>query len=291
MVTFVVSLLVLLLPLALIIFMTVLQIKHLLDALASGSGSFDLSAWGNSFLNWINHILAKLPGGYHITQHQVHDFLNQTLQSLARGFLNLLSSSISGISAFFVSAIIYVYLFVNILVHSDKLTSTLRNLNPLGAKASDIYLRRMGAMTSAMVRGQFVIAIVQGATSSIALWIAGLHGLFFFMLLLLTMLSIIPLGAGVVVVPVAIIMLLTGNIWGGVFVLLVHFLITNNEDNVLRPILVPKTARLNSALTILSVFAGVAMFGFIGIVIGPVVMITIVTTINMYLEERGSSSA
>jgi predicted PurR-regulated permease PerM len=50
--------------------------------------------------------------------------------------------------------------------------------------------------------------------------------------------------------------------------------------------MVPKEAKLNSALTILSVFAGIGIFGFIGIIIGPVVMIIIVTTIQVYLKSE-----
>ena len=57
----------------------------------------------------------------------------------------------------------------------------------------------------------------------------------------------------------------------------------SNIDNVLRPILVPREARLNSALMLLAVFSGIRMFGFWGIVIGPVLMIVIVTTISVYL--------
>jgi hypothetical protein len=56
-----------------------------------------------------------------------------------------------------------------------------------------------------------------------------------------------------------------------------------NIDNFLRPILVPRAARLDSALMLLAVFSGIAMFGAWGIVIGPVLMIVIVTTISVYL--------
>ncbi len=56
-----------------------------------------------------------------------------------------------------------------------------------------------------------------------------------------------------------------------------------NIDNVLRPILVPRAARLDSALMLLAVFSGITMFGFLGIVIGPVLMIVIVTTVSVYL--------
>jgi predicted PurR-regulated permease PerM len=59
--------------------------------------------------------------------------------------------------------------------------------------------------------------------------------------------------------------------------------VVTNIDNFLRPFLVPRDARLNPALMLLSVFAGIAMFGAWGIVIGPVLMILIVTTVDVYL--------
>ncbi|MDT5050379.1 MAG: hypothetical protein QOG75_6283, partial [Mycobacterium sp.] len=52
-----------------------------------------------------------------------------------------------------------------------------------------------------------------------------------------------------------------GNITGGAFVVLGHLVVVTNLDNFLRPILVPRDARLNPALMLLAVFAGIAMFG------------------------------
>ena len=74
-----------------------------------------------------------------------------------------------------------------------------------------------------------------------------------------------------------------GNIIGGAFVALFHVLVVTNIDNVLRPVLVPRAARLDPALMLLAVFSGIALWGFWGIVIGPVLMIIIVTTISVYL--------
>jgi predicted PurR-regulated permease PerM len=78
-------------------------------------------------------------------------------------------------------------------------------------------------------------------------------------------------------------MILFGNVFGGIFVIAWHLIVVTNIDNVLRPILIPRQARLDSALMLLAVFAGITMFGFLGIVIGPVLMIVIVTTISVYL--------
>ena len=160
----------------------------------------------------------------------------------------------------------------------------LKKLNPMGSDVTELYLKRAGLMTGAMVRGQFIIAVLQGFVGAFFLYVCGVHYFAFFWLIL-TALSVIPLGGGILIIPFGIINLLIGNYWQGLTLLLSHFLITTNVDNVLRPKMVPKEAKLNSALTILSVFAGIGMFGFIGIIIGPVVMIIIVTTLQVYLRS------
>jgi predicted PurR-regulated permease PerM len=138
-------------------------------------------------------------------------------------------------------------------------------------------------MVNGTVMGQFVIAVCQGVAGATSIYIAGFHQGFFLFAVLLSALSVIPLGSGIVTIPFGIGMILFGNVFGGVFVIVFHLIVVTNIDNFLRPILVPKAARLDSALMLLAVFAGIAMFGAWGIVIGPVLMIVIVTTISVYL--------
>ena len=105
----------------------------------------------------------------------------------------------------------------------------------------------------------------------------------------LTALSFIPLGSGIIVIPLGIGMAVFGNITGGIFVVVFHIVVVTSIDNLLRPFLVPKSAHLNPALMLLAVFAGLKMFGFWGIVLGPVLMIVIVTTISVYLAvDKGA---
>jgi predicted PurR-regulated permease PerM len=125
--------------------------------------------------------------------------------------------------------------------------------------------------------------LCQGIAGAASIYIAGFHDGFFIFAILLTLLSIIPLGGGIVTIPFGIGMALFGNVPGGLFVVVWHLVVVTNIDNFLRPILVPREARLDPALMLLAVFSGIAMFGFWGIVIGPVVMIVIVTTISVYL--------
>jgi predicted PurR-regulated permease PerM len=244
----------------------------------------NLSDLGDQSLQVVNKLLARLPF-LHITL--TAESLRKTMASVAQKagewFLHFVQDTAGGLFGAVTSAIIFLYVFVALLTNREKLLTLIRQLNPLGEDVTDLYLRKMGSMVRGTVNGQFVIALCQGVAGAASVYVAGFHQGFFVFAILLTALSIIPLGGGIVTIPFGIGMMFYGNIFGGAFVVLWHLAVVTNLDNFLRPILVPRDARLNPALMLLAVFAGIAMFGPWGIVIGPVLMIVIVTTIDVYL--------
>lgn len=276
-------------PVLLLGFVTFNQTTSLIRNVNDYIGGRDLSVVGTQLLDGVNATLGSVTNNsVTLELNDIQDYIGKAVSAAGKFLVSFLQSSIGGISSLITSILLFIYLFLAFLTHHRTLIRTFKQLNPLGDEISNVYLRRASLMTKAMVRGQFIIAAAQGITSAVILYIAGIE-LFALMALVLTILSIIPLGAGIIVIPIGIAQILLGNIWQGVIILVGHFLIISNIDNILRPILVPKEARLNSALTLLAVFAGIAMFGFLGIVIGPVLMILIVTTIEMYNQTNGSS--
>lgn len=272
-----------LLPAMVVILVTVSQLQTFIrdidQAISSNASLFD----PGTQLNRLNEALDDISGGrLEVSVEQVQEYGLQALSAIGEFFLNGLKGSVGSLTAIITNIIIYIYVFTALLIHRKQLIRVAKQLNPLGDEIADLYLQRAGAMTKGMVRGQFIIATAQGIAGAAFLYLAGLH-YFAFFALLLTAVSIIPLGGGIVSIPIGVIMLLTGNVGGGLLVLLSHFFIITNIDNVLRPHLVPATARLNSALTIIAVLSGVGLFGFLGIVIGPVLMILVVSTIEVYI--------
>jgi predicted PurR-regulated permease PerM len=271
-------------PATLFVLLAVVQITNMVESVAHWVGNTDLTSLGDRILQAVNEVLARVPF-LHITVTQ--DSLRRAMTTVAQhagqwglGFLKTAAGSAIGAVT---SAIIFLYVFVALLVNRDQIVTLVRKLNPLGEDVTDLYLAKMGAMVRGTVTGQFVIAACQGVAGAASIYIAGFHDGFFIFTILLTALSIIPLGSGIVTIPFGIGMALFGNVAGGLFVVLWHLIAVTNIDNFLRPILVPREARLNPALMLLAVFSGIAMFGFWGIVIGPVLMIVIVTTISVYL--------
>lgn len=272
-------------PLSLLVTVATFQVSRMLASLAAWAKTADLNALGDRGVSVANELLSRLPFETPlITPDSLRAPVVTAAQNVGEWLLRTLQGAAGGAIGFITATIIFLYVLISLLSNRAEVLMLVRRLNPLGVEVTDLYLAKMGAMVRGAVRGQFIIATIQGLLGALSIYIAGFHDAFFVIAIFLIALSLIPLGSGIVTIPVGIGMMIFGNVAGGVFVILFHLIAITNIDNFLRPILVPKEAKLDSALMLLSVFSGIAMFGFFGIVLGPVLMIMIVTTISVYLE-------
>jgi predicted PurR-regulated permease PerM len=272
-------------PLSLLVLLAVVQISAMVRGVSEWVSRTDLSSLGDRTLKFVNDSVDRIPflAGFDITPEMLRERMTTVAQHAGEFALTFLQGAAGGLAGALTGAVLFIYVFISLLSNHDRVQMLIRQLNPLGEDVTDLYLEKMGAMVRGAVFGQFVIALAQGIAGAVSIYIAGFHDGFFIFAILLTALSVIPLGGGIVSIPFGIGMVLFGNVWGGLFVIVWHLVVVTNIDNVLRPILVPRQARLDSALMLLAVFAGITMFGFLGIIIGPVLMIIIVTTISVYL--------
>ncbi|MDT5092515.1 MAG: hypothetical protein QOH60_1878 [Mycobacterium sp.] len=283
-VTLLAALLSVVIPATAFVLLATAQITQMVRSVATWVHTTDLTALGDRTLKWANDLLAHVPFLHiTVTQDSLQHGITTVAQRVGQWFLQILQTTAGSLVGAITSAIIFLYVFISLLVKHDKVITLIHQLNPLGDEVTDLYLAKMGAMVHGAVKGQFIIALIQGVAAAGSIYVAGFHEGFFIFVILLTALSILPLGASIVTIPFGIGMILFGNVAGGLFVIIWHLLVVSNIDNLLRPVLVPRQARLDPALMLLAVFAGIAMFGFWGIVIGPVLMIVIVTTISVYL--------
>jgi predicted PurR-regulated permease PerM len=272
-------------PLSLLVTVATFQVSRMLASLANWAKTADLNALGNRGIDLVNSFLGKLPfKAPAVTTDTLRKPVVTAAQNVGEWLLGTLQGAAGGAIGFITAAIIFLYVLISLLSNRTEVLMLVRRLNPLGVEVTDLYLAKMGAMVRGAVRGQFIIAVIQGLLGAASIYIAGFHDAFFIIAIFLIALSVIPLGSGIVTIPFGIGMMIFGNVAGGLFVVLFHLIGITNVDNFLRPILVPREAKLDPALMLLSVFSGIAMFGFFGIVLGPVLMIMIVTTIAVYLE-------
>lgn len=286
--TMLIAILSLLLPLVIVTAITVNQANAIISKFQKDNvsiGTAQIEEVVERGTDRVNQIVRAFPGGenFELDKDKVQEQLKEVSADLLQGLVNFIKQAGGAFFGLISTLILAFFLIVAMLRYQTELLEFLRKLSPFHNSVTSTYLERVGAMTKAMVKGQFVIALAQGFASALSLWLVGVdYFLFFFVLL--TFLSFIPLGGGILTIPIGLVIMLTGNIAQGLFVILFHILGVSNIDNILRPKLVPKTARLNSALTLLAVFSGLAVFGAPGVIYGPVLMIIIVTTFQMYAD-------
>jgi len=214
---------------------------------------------------------------------RLEDFTSSIdLNNAARSIAAYLGGNVAGFLGNSIRIIteLVVMLFILFFLLRDRtiaLTS-LRSLLPLREDETTDLLDRVGNTILATALGRLTIALVQGLLAGLAFWVLGVPSVILWAFTLTACAMIPAFGSFLVWGPVAIYLGLTGHwgkaallaIWGG--------LIVSTIDNILYPILVGSHLRAHTATILLSILGGIALFGPIGIVLGPV-LFTIATTL------------
>jgi len=223
--------------------------------------------------------------GFKIDEIQFTTTLQEVITGVVDWFGNVIVSLGQSIPDFFMNTVVVLVIVIVLLPRYKRPgKQDILDLVPFPPEITQLFIDKVDMMITAMFKGTFVIAIAQGVAMGLVFWIAGVPYVMFLTIVSM-FLSLVPfIGISLVAWPVGIVLLLIGNIWQGIFVIVAFLIIVCNIDAALRPILVPKGAYLNPALIILSVFGGLGVMGLIGALYGPVVMILLVTSIEVYTK-------
>ncbi len=209
----------------------------------------------------------------------VHDVVDQMEGRLARRMAEIGFSTFNLIAPF----VIFYVMLGSILTNHERLIALVKSISPMDDTIDQLFLSRMAIMTKAMLKSILIAAVAQGLVLGLLMALTDTPHILPLTALAM-ILAILPYGAALVGVPVGLIHLFVGNTFEGVFILLGSLTFIAALDNQIRPLLVSKDAYLNRAFVFLSVFSGIALFGFMGVVYGPLIMILFSTTLEVYLE-------
>ena len=187
---------------------------------------------------------------------------------------------------FIVDLFIVLYLLFFLLRDGDDLSKRIRDAIPLRAEQKRDLFKKFITVIRATVKGNIVVAVVQGALGGLIFWFLGVHAPVLWAVMM-AFLSLLPaVGAGLVWVPVAIYFLVTGAMWQGIVLLAYGVLVIGLVDNVLRPILVGKDTKMPDYVVLIATLGGMAIFGLNGFVIGPVIAAMFMAAWDIFSASR-----
>jgi predicted PurR-regulated permease PerM len=186
-----------------------------------------------------------------------------------------LAQSVVGFSqsafAFMAALGVMLYLTFFLLRDGDKLAQRIGSRIPLDLDIKIALTQKFATVIRATIKGSLIVAIVQGLLGGIIFWILGVEAAILGGVAM-AFFSLIPaVGTGLVWVPVAIYLLVTGAIWQGVVLIGCGVFVIGMVDNVLRPILVGKETRMPDYIILISTLGGISIFGINGFILGPAI--------------------
>jgi predicted PurR-regulated permease PerM len=156
---------------------------------------------------------------------------------------------------------------------------------PLGDTRERMLFAKFGEVTRATIKGNLVIAIVQGSLGGLAFWALGIPGALLWGVVM-TVMSLIPaIGPAIVWIPVAIYLFATGENVKAIILIGVGAGVIGLIDNILRPILVGRDTKLPDYIVLLSTLGGLGLFGINGFVIGPLVTALFIAFWEIFIRE------
>ncbi|WP_201451561.1 AI-2E family transporter [Hydrogenophaga sp. BPS33] len=218
--------------------------------------------------DWLTDLLARFGlGNFELLQRKLAQILTQGSQFIATQTLNFGQDLLGLVVGLFIA----LYLAYFLVRDGGALVRSIRMAIPLPPEDKQELLQQMGTVLRATVKGNLVVAVVQGALGGLAFWALGINAALLWAVLM-AVLSLLPaVGAGLVWGPVAIWLFATGQTLEAIGLVAFGVLVIGLVDNVLRPLLVGKDTGMPDYLVLISTVGGIAVMGINGFVVGPVI--------------------
>ena len=214
-------------------------------------------------------------------------------QGITAGLQSVASRALlfgQGALSFIASLGVMLYLAYFLLRDGDRLGGKLKAAVPLRPDMRDALFNHFVIVVRATMKGTVVVAVIQGFLGGLIFWILGVEGALLWGLVM-GFFSLVPaVGTAIVWVPVAIYLLVTGQVVEGAILGAFGVFVIGLVDNLLRPILVGQDTRMPDFLVLIATLAGIELFGLNGFIVGPMIAALFLAVWNIITELRGGET-
>jgi len=258
--------LLLLVPIGGVVFVLVQQAIELAGNLTEYLGPGGLSALlGGQIPEPLRPLVSRLEG------LGIGAELEKALASLGKYLAGFVGGILSTATAVFINGFLVIVSMYYFFLDGRRLLGELSRATPLDVRYEKEFFQEFRDVAQTMIFVNVVTAVVQGLLGGIGFVVVQLPTPLVWAVLM-SFLSLVPiLGTGLVWAPAGLILLLSGRTVAGIFLLAWGLLVVGSVDNLLRPFLAKGRIRLHPLLVFVTIFGGLAVFGFVGVVIGPLI--------------------
>ena len=226
--------------------------------------------------------VSNLPEGLRADANNFLSNLSQKISDLAGTAFASLTSLVSNVAGFVVSLILIIFALYYFLRDGRRFREFVEEVFPLSHNHEVVLVERLESAIKGVVQGSFTVALLQGTVSTIGFYIFGvpqplLWGLF------TVIAALVPtVGTLLSLVPAVLYLFLSGHIGAAVGMAIWAFASIQSIDNFISPRLIGHKVNLHPLVTLLSVLGGIGMFGYLGFLLGPILVSMFMATLDIY---------
>jgi predicted PurR-regulated permease PerM len=248
------------------------------ESLRKGSGGIE------KVVKSITSVVKDNP--YVVSLHIDEQFWTEKLAEIAKAISNYIFVNLTALTqntlVFIVQVAVMLYALFYFIRDGDKFLDMVMKLLSLGRERGKVLQERFVVTAKSTLKVTLIIGGIQGILGGLIFWFTGVHGALVWGVVMI-ILSILPVvGCSIIWIPAGIVMILTGYLWKGLLILAFGVFVISMVDNLLRPILVGRDVQMHPLLIFLSTLGGIALFGFSGFVIGPIITSLLLAIWTMY---------
>jgi predicted PurR-regulated permease PerM len=251
----------------------------------------DLLTLNPSFFSDLFQKLSDLAGdlsAHHIEidadgiQNHIMTFVSSSLQS-AVGFSSNLAKDMG---LFIVSLMFLVFCLFFFYLDGPYLAHLLWSLIPIRRDYIDVIVQKFKDIARNLILGYIMVALIQAVLAYIIFSLFQVKGALVFACLTFVCVFIPMIGGALIWLPLGIARIAGGDVTGGVIFLAVSGLAISLLDNILRPMFLQNRIQLHPLIIFFAILGGLQMFGFNGLILGPMVVILFLTVLDLFLTEH-----
>jgi predicted PurR-regulated permease PerM len=237
--------------------------------------------------NLANKALERLP----MEEEQLDQTLQQQVTSQGGTAAKAVTGMVTATGSFaFQTAMMLIALFF-LLVDGKRLVQWVESVSPLKRGQTEEILREFRLVVISVLASSLATAGVQTAAALVGYLIARVPVPFFFAAVTFFLALIPAIGAAVVCFAAAGLLLITGHQWMALFLAIYGVVVVGLVDNIVKPLLVKRGLDMHGAIIFFSLLGGLASFGTVGLILGPLIVSFFLALIRIYERDYGRPSA
>ena len=213
------------------------------------------------------------------------DTIKASLAQLGQGAFAILQKTYQGVANLLFLTLVMFFTLYYFLIGGKDLVKYIMYLSPLRDSHEKILIEKFISISRATIKGTLVVGVIQGAVGALLFTAVGIPSAIIWGIMMM-FLSLIPMvGTGLVWLPAAILMFFFGHIWQGAVILAVGFGVISVIDNFLKPKLVGRDSQMHPLMIFFATLGGISLLGFLGFIIGPVIVALFLALWEIYGVE------